>query len=91
MSRMIYPKEKKKRLKQSVPLKRSIHIDGKRWGWEYVEGFDHETGEDKSKIKVVSPDNKFYMKRVTATSLPTGIMLPRDVKQFIIDELISGL
>lgn len=50
---------KKKRVRRSVPLKRSVHIDGKRWGWEYFAHYDDGVWENE-RIKILSPDNKYY-------------------------------
>ena len=93
MRTMIYPKKKKKKPRASVPLKRSVHIKGKRWGWEYVEDFDHGMGVNNSKIKILSPDNEFYMKKIRDTKFfgERGyIIIPSTVKQFIIDELLEA-
>jgi hypothetical protein len=81
---------KRKRERRSVPLERSVHIDGERWGWEYVEGFNHEDGIDRSKIKVLSPDNKFFVKEIKDTQLYGDVIIPSTVKQFIIDKLLVG-
>ena len=50
---------RKKRGRRSVPLERSVHIDGKRWGWEYFANYDDGVWENE-RIKIVSPDNKYY-------------------------------
>ena len=73
MPSMVYPKEKKKQPRKSIPLKRSIHINGKRWGWEYEVNktvgcglpLSHcktcdEHCRENEKIKILSPDNKYH-------------------------------
>jgi hypothetical protein len=50
---------KKKRERRSIPLKRSVHINGERWGWEYYAHYDDGVWENE-RIKIVSSDNKYY-------------------------------
>ncbi len=82
---------KRKKERRSKPLARSVHIEGERWGWEYVENFDHETGINKSKIKIVSPDNRFFMDEIRNTQLYGDVVIPSTVKQFILENLYIGV
>jgi len=50
---------KRKRERRSVPLKRSVHINDERWGWEYTANYDDGVWENE-RIKIVSPDNKYF-------------------------------
>jgi hypothetical protein len=50
---------KKKRERRSRPLKRSVHINGKRWGWEYFANYDDGVWENE-RIMILSPDNKYF-------------------------------
>lgn len=59
------PKERqKKRPRRSRPLKRSVHIDGKRWGWEYSYFYDRDNAKyglrQKQRVKILAPDNRFF-------------------------------
>ena len=69
------PKQKKvKRERNSKPLPRSVHIEGRRWGWEYAsnrergEACECRTDEDRCiycktvnrRVKILSPDNKYF-------------------------------
>ena len=73
MKHRTFPKKRKHRIKRSVPLKRSVHIGGLRWGWEYEVNktvgcglpLSHcktcdEGCRENEKIKIISPDNKYY-------------------------------
>ncbi len=69
------PKRKKvKRDRKSKPLERSVHINGKRWGWEFTydrmycgkpKSACNECGDgcpstENPRVKIVSPDNRYF-------------------------------
>jgi len=72
----IYPKKKVKKERKSKPLLRGVHIDGKRWGWEFAFDSSVNCGLPRSackhcidmflcekkniRIKIVSPDNRYF-------------------------------
>ena len=66
---------KKKRGQRSIPLKRSVHINGERWGWEFAYDREYSCSLPTSackncsdscrsinnpRIKIVSPNNKYF-------------------------------
>jgi len=79
------PKEKKKRPRRSRPLKRSVHIDGKRWGWEVDGHFDDNVGSWKTEVKILSPENQYTV--VNKGELSHGAVGPGMVKKHILENL----
>lgn len=82
-----YPKEKKKKERHSIPLKRKVHINEKEWRWEF-DGF----------IKILSPENKYYSFRVQEVSgsenfdefKETYTITPGIIKNFILKNILKN-
>ena len=79
---------KRKRERRSQPLKRSVHIDGKRWGWEFDWDRRSEDVLNDSKVKILSPENDYYAIKIKDTPLYGDVVTPGTVKQFIMNNLV---
>lgn len=102
----IIPRERKEKPRRSQPLKRSVHIDGKRWGWEYSYLYDRDDAKyglrQNQRVKILAPDNRFFnvdaheimeCKPVTHKyhdGSEAVIVLPGAVKRYILNNLLIG-
>jgi len=59
MKSRVYPKKKKKKERRSRPLKRSVHINGERWGWEYQGRYNDGVWENE-RVIIYAPDNRYF-------------------------------